>query len=367
MDQIKDQIQKYSENNSTDSELNIKILLSNKDRLEIHQFCEKLNLCSITKGIEPFKYMVITKNKSENLIKNNLILDSYKKLFIGHYSLPIPVYKSPYFEYFIDLYDSIFDTKNKYNLLISAVEILNKRGLEFKKYSYELSDTIANSIKSVKNNSVKTNQKINLPSEIDIYNGQHDHSYFISIDIIKANFTTTKYMAPELIQNCSTWEEFIQKFTDIPYFINSKNFRQIVFGKANISWFTHIQKYLLTQIYDKIINSDIKYKFLNKISNDELILILTQENLVESYEKLKLINNPDIYKLTIFHIEPIENSSGYIKKIIPDINQINKIKYEIRNIDKDFHALAYKKYFGLPVEDYDFVSMKNDLLIKYIQ
>jgi hypothetical protein len=49
----------------------------------------------------------------------------------------------------------------------------------------------------------------------------------------KANFQALKYANSAIVYDCDTYEDFIGRFTDMPWAKKSKRTREIIFGKLN--------------------------------------------------------------------------------------------------------------------------------------
>lgn len=337
--------------------------LDSKTRREIYTICEKLGLCAEKVGSATMQKIVIMKEKKLE------VTDSDRKQFIKDFSLPIPVYKEPYFSYFLELYDEIYNTKSKYQLLIDALNKVNN----IKKCSYDLMEKITTEIKSRPEYAIfikdqKYNEK-ELPNNVDIYvnNQKKWPKYYISLDLITANYNCVKFFDNNLVLNSNTWSELIGKFTEIEYFKESKHFRQIIFGNLHTKRIASIQKYILSFLYDKIKD---KVKVLGKVSTDELIIDTCDKTIKDDYQKIVDIindlpeNMKKMWRIVILSIEPIGNSKAFVKKIYTS-PELNSFKIEIKNIEKDFHAQAYKYYIGKDIEEYDRKGMKDDFLITY--
>ena len=70
-------------------------------------------------------------------------------------------------------------------------------------------------------------------------------------------------------------------------------------------------------------------------------------------------NMKNIWKIVPFSLVPLGFSNIFIKKNLKD----NSI--EIKNIDKDFFAQAYKYFIGKPVSPNDMKAMKDGYIITY--
>lgn len=164
---------------------------------------------------------------------------SVLKRFVKDYSLPIQLFQQPYFDYFIDLYDKQFDTKNKYKLLCGTINICGNEQNFMEQY-YKIKDKI---LEVMKNNPIFTefnNSKLeeyNIPhnsyGKDNVFNEGNVGKYFISIDLKKANFQAMKYYNKDLVLGFNTYEEFMHNFTNLEYMIKSKYTRQVIFGNLN--------------------------------------------------------------------------------------------------------------------------------------
>ena len=67
---------------------------------------------------------------------------------IRDHKLPISVNRKPYFSYFMNLYDSFFPIKDKYDLLVNAINHPEIGNLNISKYGLTIADKICDQIKS---------------------------------------------------------------------------------------------------------------------------------------------------------------------------------------------------------------------------
>ena len=78
----------------------------------------------------------------------------------------------------------------------------------------------------------------------ELYTKEQCNHFFVSYDMIKANFQALRYANPAIVKDCETYEQFIEKFTDIEYFKHAKQLRQVLFGKLNGKRTSSIEKYI---------------------------------------------------------------------------------------------------------------------------
>lgn len=334
------------------------ILNSNDNRKYIHELCGKFNIYSKSSNINNTKIITITKNILDLPV---VITDDDRAMFIKDFKLPITIPKEPYFSYFINSFDPLLSTKHKYGLLVDAINKLQSQNITLKHYSYTLIDKITDVIKQTSQYKdfidCKDYKIDKFPSNKNIYTGNVTDKYYISIDIRTANFTSVKFFNKGLVLGCDDWQTLIKSFTDIEYFIQSKHFRQVVFGKVNgiMSKCVVIQKYLTKYLHDILVNNGV---IITGVSNDEIVIETTKETMKDDMEKInkciQMLPNTmtNIWKIVTFTLSSINNSVSFLKTIL-DNDTFEKVGIEIRNTDKDFYPQVYKYVMGIPLEPYD--------------
>lgn len=206
------------------------------------------------------------------------------------------------------------------------------------------------------------------PPKKNIYGGNITNKHYISIDMKTANFTSMKFFNKEMVLGFDDWQTLIKSFTDIEYFIQSKHFRQIVFGniKGVASKIVTIQKYLTKYLHDALQN----HITITSVSHDEIIIETTQETIKSDMECInKCIttlpeNMANIWKIVTFTVSSINNSVYNLKTIL-DNNTFEKLNFEIRNTDKDFYPQVYKYVMGIDVTPYDMKFMNKGFVCTY--
>ena len=306
------------------------------------------------------------------------ITNKERKQFIKDYKLPIPIYKLPYFTYYLEQYNDSHKTKEKYELFINAIKQLKLEDKQLKETSSNIINEVVKRLKEIPEYkeflSAPINNQKELPNDIQIYK-KYDHNdpiYYISVDMITANFTVLKYFNPKIVLNCDTYNDFIKNFTDIEYFIKSKKYRQVIFGILNAKKIRTMQKFLLGELYDKIKNI---VNITGRIETDELIIATTKSNMRDGYNKIiKAIdtlpeNMKKIWRVTPTYIQQLGTSTCFIKKTIINLelpyDEKTNVKEEITNIEKDYYAQAYKFYKKEEIHPYDMMAMKDKYVITF--
>jgi hypothetical protein len=356
-------------NDETKNEL--KLVLPHKERRSVHELCEIMGLYSVSSGPQNNRVLTVSKKPLERQLE---ITDDDRQIFIKNNGLPIPVWREPYFSYFIDLYKDIYDTQALYEQFKQTLGILNTRNRQVIPYSYELMKQVCDKIKNCpiykKFQDDQTLTCGELPDKTTIYVKQDGDypKYYVSLDIIKANFNTLRFYDAQIVSNCETWEDFIGTFTDLKYFATAKYFRQACLGQLKTGKFASIQLYLLSHLYSIIKD---KCDVLGRTGTDEIIITVTKDTISEVYcllsqiiEQLPL-NMRNIWRIECCSISPMEASSVFIKTTYDRACIHTTLKTRITNIEKDFHAQAYKHLISQPLTANDFKAMKDNYLITY--
>lgn len=256
------------------------------------------------------------------------ITERLKHRFCKNYNIPISIFKEPYFEDRIKLYDKYFGTVNKWNEFVLEMKEYKNEQDYLEEYN-KVKDSAINYIKSQKwfemfnndnFNKYKVDSKFN---SNNIYKEQNDLKEFISIDIKKANFTCLKAYNESSFSDFETYEDFISEFTNKKSMIDSKYMRQVIFGNINPKRQITYEKYLMNKVMQIILfNDESCYKYVGKFlyspfeesdvvsfQNDEIVLynnkeikegifnieLSNKENIVIKIEKFKLRKFDDVY------------------------------------------------------------------------
>lgn len=303
-------------------------------------------------------------------MENNINL---KKRFVSDFKLPIQILHEPYFSQRIELFEKPFQSKTKWDNLKTLInnKFDSNSDLFLTKY-HETRDVIMMS--TVNNKSYQefindkdfdTKFKINTtyPNK-NLYTCEQvgENDLFISIDLVKANFQALKFYNKEIVFNAETYKDYINKFTDLDYIINSKYTRQVIFGKMNPKRTIKIETYIINKILEldnvkyllehfdifsinvdeiilKVKNShqqvffDLSYDFLNKNIVQKIKDCLGVDVVCEKF-KLKLHQFEGFYSKNIINVFEKDNftNTANVLKNLPNIyyNQVYKL---LNNID----------------------------------
>lgn len=294
-----------------------------------------------------------------------------KRRFIKDCSLPIALTDEPYFSYFIDLYDKAFSTKKKLESFKKIVDRFETEG-EVLDYLQSITDGIFNSVKEKPSYQEFLKADINdfvvkskYPSS-SIFKECHTGKKLISIDLSKANFQAMNFFDKRIL-DANSYEEFIRKYTNEEYIINSKYIRQVIFGNLNSKRLGTIEKYMIYQIVEKL--EPLGYKII-LVTDDEIVL----EGDEDIYNNIVNIVNEMPIKVAIelFILKTLRNENGqpfksdkfYVKEFISYTDKKN-LDFEIKATDSTFYAQFFKLLTNQEINENDLVFVNNEFVAKY--
>jgi len=129
----------------------------------------------------------------------------------------------------------------------------------------------------------------------------------ISLDLVKGNYQSLKHLGTQYVLDTENYEDLIRRFTNEKCLINSKFFRQMVFGLLRPDVQGSVQRNMLGEMIEQVFQKVREFPIVH-LSNDEVMFV------IESDEELESIQNAlqDItyqYRVSEFRLEKILN--GY--------------------------------------------------------
>jgi len=385
MDHLK-QLEKFV--NSSDKVLTFPSYLSSNERYNIHHLCEtvyKNQLVSHTLGSDEDKFIVVRKydadNENNQNSSNNYAKNKYTtqilQTFSQYFEFPITIYEEPYFSYFVELYDGDYNIKNNLLLLDEVLDRCKNEKTTYSELHNKIKNDIIAAMKNNRNNhavskKIEIGKKYNFP-KLNLYsvtsqNAESFPKYYISIDIIKANFNATKLEMPELVLGVESWEDFVRKFTDLEYFIQSKYFRQVIFGHFDNKKMQAISKNILYMLIDQI---DLNLYKVFGCNYDEFAIESSNETFVDDYkyvlERIQELppNIQKILRVEPIKINPIGSTNSFVRQIYdlsaPDLKLVST-KY--KRIQKKYFAQFYKFHNSLELHEYDLLVPNGNMVTK---
>lgn len=265
-----------------------------------------------------------------------VITDTLKSRFCKDMSLPIKVFKEPYFMNFLTLFDPFYNCLESYN---KFVELVNKYGGQsaFLDAYDNLKDTIIAFLKNkesmIKFSQTEDMQKYSIQNvgypQSDIYKDTNDGCFFVSIDMKKANFTAISHYDPSIVEGKETYEDFIRMFTDEEYFVSSKYIRQVIFGNINPKRQVTYERYLMDKVLTKLLENSKEKGFYSDdlvafFSTDEIVLRVSDKYIVDNSICVDFKNFVEEVvawacgerinvRATYFKLKKVMGTKGYVK------------------------------------------------------
>lgn len=305
--------------------------------------------------------------------KNGFVItNEIKKRFCRDTKLNFPLFEDDYFYYYIELYNNLFQSKDKFEEFLKMLENFNSSE-DFLTYYIEIKDKIISDVtkKSSYNEFINTDMKkfetdINF-SKKDIFNLANVNKLFLSIDLKKANFQSLNYFNKNIL-DADSYHKFISKYTPYSYMQKSKHMREVVFGELNPKRQVKIERYIISVLLKNILdNTNILFKNIY-LNNDEIIFeIINEQNIKMNISNIKTISknmNIDVsiefYKLkqigtkNKWFIKEFLNKDGFDIVVVPKLFMPQVIKYlenkPIEERDLGFHYESLPAHFDSPIE-----------------
>lgn len=308
----------------------------------------------------------------------NAISVNLKKRFCKDCNIPINIFQEPYFFNRILLYDKYYCTRMKWARFVAELKKYKNEQLYYEEYN-RVKDEAINSIKSSEayqkfNNEDMSNFYITYEdiSSMDIYHPSNDGKMFFSIDMAKANFSALQHYGETIGQSmfagASTWENFMNLFTDNEHIIFSKYIRQVILGNCNPRRHITYEKYLLDGVLAKLEKECISLENVVFFSNDEIIVDLSGLNphelsILEDNVKNCIQEFPFPLKVEIFILRKIEGIDGYIKDVQSSGKNVSQYKFKC--VEAEMLPFVIRTMNDEDVKENDKVFFHNGLLCKY--
>lgn len=233
-----------------------------------------------------------------------------KKAFIKDFSIPISIFDEEHFQYTLKTLDPYYNSLSKYNLLKEYIDKLKETTTSYEEEFYAINKKVVDhSIQSIKQNKAyqdfiemdmsKFKHGLTIPKNNQLYKSHNHGKRFVSVDLVKANFQSLKFVNSDIVLGFDSYEEFLKQFTDLNYHLKSKKMRQVIFGNLNPKRQQTVQKYIMSQLTNKLIKLGLDKNNILNCTSDELIFEYKEE---QSYIISQLIEN-NILPNIDFHVE----------------------------------------------------------------
>ncbi len=303
------------------------------------------------------------------------VSEKLKERFCKDCNIPLRLYKEPYFTERLQLYDSYYNTLDKWNIFVRELEKYKCEQDYLEEYN-RVKNAAINDIK-ISDGYKRFNEEDmgkysvkykDLPSK-DIYKSSNVGKLFISIDMRKANFSALKFYDKSIFSNADTWEEFVGRYTENKHIVNSKYIRQVILGNCNPKRQVTYEKYLMGLVLEVLIDelgysaSDIAF-----FSNDEIVIdVRKYEDCIRKRELIEwqikgYFNIP--FRIELFYLRKITGTNGYYKEIVKNIIER---EYEFKCLNNYTLPFVLRKFNEEEITENDKVFYHEGLLSKFIE
>lgn len=292
-----------------------------------------------------------------------------RKKFVRDCSLPINVYKEPYFTLRMETIDPVYQATMKYEKFLKEVSGFGNIRTYLDFYSQVQSNAImgikkADGYKELVQTYIERTEidkSLDNISNSDVYKKDNHGKSFISLDIRHSNFHTFKFMDKGILGGAETYEDFIVQYCGegFDHIIESRFMRQVIFGNCNPKMQNRISKYIMGILINEVIIPMYGLDKIEQYTIDEVVISVEdvrQEKLLkidELYRRLREFR--DKYgvelKMDLFTLHNIKDTDFYIKDIL--ITTQPKFMMELKKVDIETVPFIMRALLGEEVKDHD--------------
>ncbi len=182
----------------------------------------------------------------------------------------------------------------------------------------------------------------------------------VSLDLVKANFQAFKFVSPKLVLDCPDYDTLIRKFTSKEPLIKSKKLRQIIFGMLNPKFQQVVEKYIINEIIQMLINNGLlTEKQLISVTSDEIVY---ESNSKEAEIKQVLDSSKFEVRMEVFEIKRISERRYWFVKIFNDGRKPKLLK-----VPGKLYAQVYRNFNEMEIIDKDLWFEDDGFICKYVE
>lgn len=300
------------------------------------------------------------------------ISHSLRKRFIKDCKIPISLVQDPYFDYFLETYESFYNSKTLYTAFCDLVERLGGEESFFVE-SKRITDSIIEDISNTEAYDTFNNMSLSdyAPAKSDIrqqniYSQQNVGQAFASFDLSKANYNALKFVNPEIVLNTRSYKDLMKLYTQEEYFINSKHIRQIIFGHLNPKRQMKIQSYI---IQNRVIPEILKFmpdtdRIISASEDEVVIKLLPFEFITEDYiNGLKNFKSGVPVKYTAFVLRQLGDKPYFYK----ELGLRHNPPVEFKAVPQNYFAECFKYYLKEEPTEFDMCTFHEGRVVKYLE
>jgi len=322
--------------------------LNANQRLEVHKLVESFcNLRSISSPVLGSQHKNIKIVRNEKGQKEFELTSDAIKFFSLYARVPLPNCDLRFLDYYLKELDPYFDCVRLFSLFNN--ELKKKQLHELKSEATQVRRKIIDHIKSSEEFSKFVEMNIDIPTGIltknKLYHQQHAGQYFVSIDVRSANYRVLKKFCPNLAN--TEWKEFISKFTNTQFIIESKYFREVIFGELGHSKITKLPLIFVDNVGRMIESDPNLVGKMEKVfcSDDEIVYKVKKEFDTNILEKNIEELLPGHFRVEKYKLSQIGQFTYFVREFAE--------KKDFKNVPKKFIMQCVKYYKHRPITEVD--------------
>jgi hypothetical protein len=349
-----------------DSVYEFDTVLSGKERSTCHDIAKELKISTETITFPDSTDKTIILRKKEKIkppLNGYSIRVQDIEAFQKHSGISIPIPLPEYVDKYIDIFDEHFDAIKKWEYY--QHDLKNK----FDNNPQKLLEHIAIVRRTIIED-MKANDKFRafMDSKVDnpktpktraLYNVYNRDKTFLSIDIRSANYTMIRKHIDGLFET-DDWKDFVSKYTHSKFVINSKYFREYVFGELNATKKTkNLAKAFMDTIVDELfVEFQMKESCLVYREGDEIVYKFEDQSKLKEIRKFLNGKYPNMLHITSFVLRQLAPMKHFVKE--QDDGTV-----DFKCIEKIYMCQAVKKYTNKPILDFDRKFIHNGIVATF--
>lgn len=251
-----------------------------------------------------------------------------RQRFCKESNIPISIYEEPYFSERMELYGRVLKIEPKWQRFLDSLKEYETEEDYYEDYS-RVKETMIEYIKNKPEFQAFNNMDMNLYKaknqnykSRDVYKGSNDGMWFISIDMVTANYTSLNYYDSSIFDNTNNWEEFMSQFTKNQHFIQSKYMRQVIMGTCNPSRQVTYEKYFMDQIVTSLVDAGYADQ-IECLTNDEIVIKVSDVTDPERIKELivPMVESGITLRTVLFQLHKNQALSGYTLHVFKTLSE----------------------------------------------
>lgn len=289
----------------------------------------------------------------------------FREIFCNDFKIPIRIFQSPFFEYYMNLYDKDLNTLAKADIFNQTLKTYST--LEsFKEEWHKIKNGIVTDIESTSEYKSLVSIKEGYQSTYKVERGNPYNFKFkdvecISIDIVAANFNCLRNYNSKIVLDSKDFKELVSKYSSCPYYSEVKTFRQVVFEKLHPNKQQGLQREMMDQVLKELFGKFTNL-YVRMPSNDEIVIPLNQNYPHLKEGVLEIVRNhklSSVLKSEVFFVRHIFDDCFY--------KQFDNGKIQLRQAPINIYSQAYKKARNIPLTEEDLYFIHEGKLAKFME